>query len=61
MLIQVLRNQYFLQSKYLQQAYDFYKSLFWDGFGGRHFYYAYDSVICLNKMVGIGGGGDVMR
>ena len=28
---------------FLQQAYTFYKHLFWDGIGGRHWLYAYDS------------------
>ena len=28
---------------FLRQAYTFYKQLFWDGIGGRHWLYAYDS------------------
>jgi len=40
---------------YLAQAYDFYKTLFWDGISGNHFGYAYDSVLCLNKMAAVLG------
>jgi len=35
---------------FLAAAYDFYKELFWPKIGGRLFGYAYDSVLCLNKM-----------
>ena len=28
---------------FLQEAYTFYKELFWDGIGGKHWLYAYDS------------------
>jgi hypothetical protein len=41
---------------FLAQAYGFYKALFWeDGLGGNHFGYAYDSVICLNRMAALLG------
>jgi hypothetical protein len=35
---------------FLAQAYAFYKTLFWEGIGGKHFNYAYDAVLCLNRM-----------
>lgn len=40
---------------FLQQAYEFYKDLYWDNIGGKHFGYAYDSVLCLNKMADVLG------
>ena len=36
-------------------AYDFYRELFWDGIHGHMWDYAYDSVLCLNKMASILG------
>jgi hypothetical protein len=42
---------------FLAEAYAFYKELFWDGISGNHFLYAYDSVLCLNKMAAVLGGG----
>ena len=38
---------------FLAQAYHFYTKLFWDGIDGKHFGYAYDAVLCLNKMADI--------
>lgn len=35
---------------FLAKAYAFYKELFWDGIHGMLWMYAYDSVLCLNKM-----------
>ena len=40
---------------YLEQLYAFYKELFWDGIHGTAWYYAYDSVLCLNKMAEVLG------
>ena len=40
---------------FLAEAYTFYKELFWDGISGKHWGYAYDSVVCLNKMADILG------
>ena len=40
---------------FLEQAYSFYKELFWDGIGGNHFEYGYDSILCLNKMAEVLG------
>ena len=37
-------------STFLRMAYDFYRELFWDGIHGHKWDYAYDSVLCLNKM-----------
>ena len=39
----------------LEKSYEFYKELFWDGIGGKLFGYAYDSVLCLNKMAEVLG------
>jgi len=35
---------------FLEQAYGFYKELFWNEIGGRNFGQAYDSVLALNSM-----------
>ena len=35
---------------FLQEAYTFYRTLFWDQIQGRYFGYAYNAVLCLNKM-----------
>jgi len=40
---------------FLNASYQFYKKLFWEKIGGRVFGYAYDSVLCLNKMATILG------
>lgn len=40
---------------FLSNAYEFYKELFWEKIGGNHWLYAYDSVLCLNKMAEILG------
>ena len=40
---------------FLALAYDFYKDLFWDGIYGKVWFYAYDSVLCLNKMAEVLG------
>jgi hypothetical protein len=40
---------------FLNLSYAFYKELFWDDLGGRVFGYAYESVLCLNKMATILG------
>jgi hypothetical protein len=40
---------------FLEKSYEFYKELFWDGIDGKHFGYAYESVLCLNKMADILG------
>ena len=40
---------------FLAEAYSFYKDLFWDGIGDRHWGYAYDSILCLNKMASVLG------
>lgn len=40
---------------FLIKSYEFYKELFWDGIGGKHFGYGYQAVLCLNKMAAILG------
>ena len=40
---------------FLAKSYEFYKELFWDGIGGKHFGYGYQAVLCLNKMAAILG------
>ena len=40
---------------FLSKSYEFYKELFWNGIGGNHFGYGYDSVLCLNKMADVLG------
>ena len=40
---------------FLAKSYEFYKELFWDGIGGKHFGYGYQAVLCLNKMAVILG------
>ena len=40
---------------FLAKSYEFYKTLFWDGIGGKHFGFAYHAVLCLNKMATILG------
>ena len=43
---------------FLQLAYQFYKELFWDGISGKHWLYAYDSVLSLNAMAAELGCGE---
>ena len=42
-------------STFLRLAYNFYRELFWDGIRGHMWDYAYDSVLCLNKMASVLG------
>ena len=50
-----LTYQHSGNSSFLRMAYDFYRELFWDGIHGHMWDYAYDSVLCLNKMASILG------
>ena len=34
---------------FLEKSYQFYKDLFWDGIGGKHWLYAYDSGLCHDE------------
>merc|ERR1719440_417072 len=40
---------------FLREAYRFYKDFFWNGICGTHWNYAYDAVLCLNKMATLTG------
>jgi len=40
---------------FLEQSYQFYKELYWEAINGKHWLYAYDAVLCLNKMAEILG------
>ena len=39
----------------MEKSYEFYKELFWEKISGKHWLYAYDGVLCLNKMAEILG------
>ena len=50
-----LTYQHSGNTTFLRLAYDFYRELFWDGIHGKHWDYAFDSVLCLNKMASVLG------
>ena len=40
---------------FLAKSYEFYKQLFWDGIRNKVWGYAYDAILCLNKMANVLG------